>query len=201
MPAPTPDPSAAGTILADRLLVPFDTLPPGNALVSLVREILGDLVAGSPVRAHGWRRSPGGPLGIALVLTDAAGRAVLAVTPGGPVFDFVVVPSAALTADVSTGPWRARATIASPEGWDVAFGPGQSPGPPRGSAGVTLERTARLGAGLDGGPGLSVDGMTITVTANSGGPRRPSSRSCAISPWPRCPRTWRGCWASSRAAR
>jgi hypothetical protein len=169
LPAPTPDPSAAGTILADRLLVPFDTLPPGNALVSLVREILGDLVAGSPVRVHGWRRTPGGPLGIALVMTDAGGRAVLAVTPGGPTFDFVVVPSAALTADVSTGPWRASTTIASPNGWDVAFGPGQSPGPPQGRVGVTLERTGRLGAGLDGGPGLSVDGITITVTANSGG--------------------------------
>jgi hypothetical protein len=168
LPPPTPEPSAAGTILADRLLVPFDTLPPGNALVSLVREILGDFGTGSPVRVHGWRRTQAGPFGIALVLTDAAGRAVLAVTPGGPVFDFVVVPSAALTADVSTGPWRASATIAAPDGWDVAFGPGQTPGPPRGSAGVTLERTGRLGAGLDNGPGLSVDGVSITVNVGSG---------------------------------
>lgn len=168
VPATTPDPSAAGTILAGRLLVPFDTLPPGNALVSLVREILGDLGAGSPVRMHGWRRTPGGPLGIALALNDTAGRAVLAVTPGGPVFDFVVLPSAALTAEVSTGPWRASATIAAPSGWDVAFGPGQAPSPPQGSASVTLQRTGQLGAGLDNGPGLSVDGITITVTAGSG---------------------------------
>jgi hypothetical protein len=168
LPGPTPDPSAAGTILAGRLLVPLDTLPPGNALVSLVREILGDLGAGSTVRMHGWRRTPGGPLGVALVLTDAAGRAVLAVTPGGPVLDFVVVPAAALTAEVATGPWRASATIAAPSGWDTAFGPGQPPSPPRGSVSVTLERTAALGAGLDGGPGLSVDGITITIAVGSG---------------------------------
>lgn len=168
LPGPTPDPSAAGTILAGRLLVPLDTLPPGNALVSLVREILGDLGAGSTVRMHGWRRTPGGPLGVALVLTDAAGRAVLAVTPGGPVFDFVAVPAVALTAEVATGPWRASATIAAPSGWDTAFGPGQPPSPPRGSVSVTLERTAALGAGLDGGPGLSVDGITITIAVGSG---------------------------------
>jgi hypothetical protein len=168
LPASTPDPSAAGTILAGRLLIPFDTVPAGNALISLLREILGDLGAGSPVRVHGWRRAPDGPLGVALVLTDAAGRAVLAVTPGGPVLDFVVVAAAALSAEVATGPWRASATIAAPDGWDVTFGPGRQPGPPRGSAKVTLDRIGRLGAGLDDGPGLSVDGMTITVTAGQG---------------------------------
>lgn len=168
LPGPAPDPSAAGTVLAGRLLLPLDALPPGNVLTGLLQEILGSIGPGSPVRVHGWRRAPDGPLGIALVLTDAAGRAVLAVTPGGPVLDFAVVPAAVLTAQVSGGPWRASVTVAAPAGWDVAFGPGQRPGPPQGSARVTIERDGRLGAGLDGGPGLSVDGMTLTVTAGTG---------------------------------
>lgn len=33
LPAPTPDPSAAGTILAGRLLVPLDTLPDRKSVV------------------------------------------------------------------------------------------------------------------------------------------------------------------------
>src|SRR4249919_597653 len=64
------DPSAAGTVLAGRLLAVHDRMPAGNSLVELLREIIGDLDAGSPVRLHGWRRAQGAQIGIALVLTD-----------------------------------------------------------------------------------------------------------------------------------
>ncbi|MET7474887.1 DUF6603 domain-containing protein [Streptomyces sp. NPDC005648] len=167
------DPSAAGTVLAGRLLAVHDRLPPGNSLVELVREVLGELDASAPVRLHGWRRAPGAPLGVALVLTDpsgaAAGRAVLGVTPGGPVFDVVVTPETTLTLPPTVnGPWSAQATIAAPGGWDAAFGPSLPPAPPGGSATIRLQRAGRLTAGMTDGPGIGVNGLGITVTASPG---------------------------------
>ncbi|MEU2221617.1 DUF6603 domain-containing protein [Streptomyces sp. NPDC018347] len=164
------EPSAAGTVLAGRLLAVHDRLPAGNPLVELVREALGDLGAGSPVRLHGWRRAPNAPIGVALVLTDpsgaATGRAVLGMTPGEPVFDVVVTPGAALSLPpTATGPWTARAAIASPGGWDASYGPGTSPTVPGGTATIRLERAGRLTAGMTDGPGISVDGLAVTVTA------------------------------------
>jgi hypothetical protein len=165
------EPSAAGTVLAGRLFAAYDRLPPGNSLVDLVREMLGDLDAGSPVRLHGWRRAPGAPLGVALVLTDpagaAAGRAVLGVTPGGPLFDVVVTAGAALSMPPRvTGPWSAQATIAAAGGWDAAFGPGMPPAPPGGTVTIQVQRTGRLAAGMTDGPGISVNGIALTVTAS-----------------------------------
>ncbi|GAB2892357.1 hypothetical protein GCM10027074_70640 [Streptomyces deserti] len=162
------DPSAAGTVLAGRLLAVHDRLPAGNSLVELVREMLGDLDADSPVRLHGWRRAPGSPLGVALVLTDpsGAGRAVLGVTSDGPVFDVVVTPGATLTLpQTAPAPWSAEAAIAAPDSWDAAFGPGMPPAPPGGTATVRLRRTGPLTAGMNDGPGISVNGITVTVTA------------------------------------
>lgn len=163
------DPSAAGTVLAGRLLAVHDELPPGNSLVELARETLGDLDAASPVRLHGWRRAPGAPLGVALVLDDpagAGGRAVLGVTPDGPVFDVVVTPGAALTLPrTPRGPWSAEATVTAAQGWDAAFGPGLPPAPPGGTAAIRLRRTGRLTAGMTDGPGMSVDGIGLTVTS------------------------------------
>ena len=171
------DPSAAGTVLAGRLLAVHDRLPAGNSLVELVREMVGDLSADSPVplRLHGWRRAPGAPLGVALVLTDpsgpAAGRAVLGVTPDGPVFDVVVTPGATLTLpSTATQSWSAEAAIAAPQGWDAAFGPGLPPAPPGGTATIGLRRTGRLAAGMTDGPGIAVDGIALTVTAAPGTP-------------------------------
>lgn len=169
------DPSAAGTVLAGRLLAVHDELPPGNSLVELVRETLGDLDAASPVRLHGWRRAPGTPLGVALVLADpadaAGGRAVLGVTPDGPVFDIVVTPGAALTLPRTVrGPWSAEATVTAAQGWDAAFGPGLPPAPPGGSAAIRLRRTGRLTAGMNDGPGVSVDGVALAVTSEPGTP-------------------------------
>lgn len=169
------DPSAAGTVLAGRLLAVHDKLPPGNSLVELLRETLGDLDAASPVRLHGWRRAPGASLGVALVLDDpaagAGGRAVLGVTPDGPVFDVVVTPGAALTLPQSVhGPWSAEATVTAAQGWDAAFGPGLPPAPPGGSAAIRLRRTGKLTAGMTDGPGMSVDGIGLTVTSEPGTP-------------------------------
>ncbi|MFF8093038.1 hypothetical protein [Streptomyces sp. NPDC016675] len=72
------DPSAAGTVLAGRLLAVHDRLPAGDSLVELVREMLGDLAVDSPVplRLHGWRRAPGAPL------RALAGRRLLHRRPG-----------------------------------------------------------------------------------------------------------------------
>ncbi|MBQ1089365.1 DUF6603 domain-containing protein [Streptomyces sp. B93] len=175
LPEPGEDPSAAGTVLAGRLLAAHDKLPPGNSLVELVRETLGDLDAASPVRLHGWRRAPGAPLGVALVLADpagaAGGRAVLGVTPDGPVFDVVVTPGAALTLPQTVhGPWSAEATVTAAQGWDAAFGPGLPPAPPGGSAAIRLRRTGRLTAGMTDGPGVSVDGIALAVTSEPGTP-------------------------------
>ncbi|GGW96266.1 hypothetical protein GCM10010297_17680 [Streptomyces malachitofuscus] len=169
------DPSAAGTVLAGRLLAVHDRLPAGNSLVELVREVLGNLDSSSPVRLHGWRRAPGAPLGVALVLTDpagpAAGRAVLGVTPNGPVFDVVVTPGTALNPPpTGQAPWSAESAITAPQGWDAAFGPGLPPPPPGGTATIRLRRTGRLAAGAADGPGISVEGITLTVTASPGTP-------------------------------
>ncbi|MET9734629.1 DUF6603 domain-containing protein [Streptomyces sp. NPDC006458] len=166
------DPSAAGTVLAGRLLAAHDRLPAGNSLVELLREVLGDLDSASPVRLHGWRRAPGAPLGVALVLNDPAGaggaRAVLGVTPDGPVFDVVVTPRAALTLPrTDRPPWSATATVTTGDTpWDAAFGPGVPPAPPGGTASVGLRRSGRLAAGMSDGPGISVEGIALTVTAD-----------------------------------
>jgi hypothetical protein len=165
LPALGEEPSVVGTVLQGRLLSVHDRLPPGNSLVDLVREMLGDLDAGSPVRLHGWRRTPGA-LGVALVLTDPSGRAVLGVTPGGPIFDIVVTSGSTLAMPPrATGPWTAEATIVSSDGWDVAIGPGLQPSPPGGTVTIRCRRVGRLAAGLVDGPGISVNGIGLTVTA------------------------------------
>ncbi|OIJ66600.1 hypothetical protein WN71_017950 [Streptomyces mangrovisoli] len=168
------EPSAAGTVLAGRLLAVHDRLPPGDELVELVRDALGDLTDGSALRLAGWRRAPGGPLGVALVLTGdgpAGGRAVLGVTPDGPVFDVVVTPGSALRLPpTANGPWTVQAEIAAPDGWDAAFGPGRPAPPVTGTATIRLERTGRLGAGPAEGPCIAVEGVTVTVTATPAAP-------------------------------
>ncbi|GAA3102855.1 hypothetical protein GCM10010520_54990 [Rhizobium viscosum] len=168
------DPSAAGTVLAGRLLSVHDRLPAGNSLVDLFRQMFGNLEAGSSVRLHGWRRAPDAPPGLALVLSDptdpAAGRAVLGVTPGGPIFDLVVTPGASLSMLPTPGPWTARPTIATPEGWDAAFGPGLDPIVPNGTVSVRVERAERLSVGMSEGPGMSVAGIVLSVAATPGQP-------------------------------
>lgn len=173
LPQPADDPTAAGTPLAGRLLSAHDRLPPGNPLVELVREMLGDLGEGSPVRLHGWRSRPGAPLGVALVLTDpagpGAGRAVLGMSLPGPVFDLVVTAGSHLgVPQQQTGPWSFQAAVDSAAGWDATFGPGLPPIPPGGTATVRLVRTGGLTAGMAGGPGLRVDGVILTLGVSPG---------------------------------
>jgi len=176
------EPSVTGIPeLAGRLLTVHDRLPPGNSLVELVREVLGDLGAGSPVRLHGWRRAPGA-LGVALVATNpvagvTAGRAVLGVTPapGGPVFDVVLTRDAnVVIPQQQTGPWTATAGMTSP-GWNTAFGPGSAPVPPLGAVQITLQRSGELAVGMADGPGLSVAGVGITIAVGTGSPA-----TCAV---------------------
>lgn len=161
------EPSAANTVLAGRLLSVHDRMPAGNSLVELLREMVGDLGGDSPVRLHGWRRAPGAQLGIALVLTDPAGRAVLGITPGGPVFDLVVTAGAILSVPPRvTGAWSAQAVISAPGGWDVMFGPGLPPAAPEGTVTLRLKRTGPLAAGMADGPGFSVNAVVLTLTAS-----------------------------------
>lgn len=161
------EPSAANTVLAGRLLSVHNRMPAGNSLVELLREMVGDLGGDSPVRLHGWRRAPGAQLGIALVLTDTAGRAVLGITPGGPVFDLVVTPGVNLSVPPrATGAWSAQAVISAPGGWDATFGPGLPPAPPDGIVTLRLKRTGRLAAGMDDGPGFSVNAVALNLTAS-----------------------------------
>ncbi|WP_329416326.1 hypothetical protein OG802_32420 [Streptomyces sp. NBC_00704] len=183
LPEPADEPSAAGTVLAGRLLGVHDRLPAGNSLVELVREMAGDLAGDSPepLRLHGWRREPGAPVGVALVLTDpagaAAGRAVLGVTPGGPVFDVVVTPGTTLSLPPTTArEWTLEAAVTAPQGWGASFGPGAPappPGaapPPTGAATIGLRRTGRLAVGMSDGPGMAVEGVSLQVTAAPGAP-------------------------------
>lgn len=170
-----PDPSAAGTVLAGRLLSVQDRLPTGNSLVDLLREAAGDLTDGSPLRLHGWRRAPGAPVGLALVLTDpadaTAGRVALGITPGGPVLDLVATPGATVSMPTQvTGPWSAQARCAVPDGWDVSIGPGSPPLELSGTASVRFERSGRLAAGMADGPGLRVDGVVLVLGVAPGSP-------------------------------
>ncbi len=50
---------AGDPALQGRLLDPLSPPPAGNALLTLLREIVGDLPDGSPLRWHGWEREPG----------------------------------------------------------------------------------------------------------------------------------------------
>lgn len=149
------DPTATPP-LQGRLLVAFETLPESNSLAKLVRQILGELPEGGPIRVHGWQRAAGAPKGIALVATQGTARAVLAITPGPPpTADVVVTAGGAITVQHSEGPWRATATISSDAGWDTALGPGVAVAPPTGTATIRVDRVEKLTIGAETGPGVS----------------------------------------------
>ncbi|WP_314502116.1 DUF6603 domain-containing protein [uncultured Microbacterium sp.] len=179
IPQVTPTPIGLG----DRLLGPI-VPPPGNALVDLVRDMVGDLTTDSPIRTHGWQRKPGGPFGIALVMTDpaAAGEfAVVALTPNGgadPIVDVVVTPGPQLRFAPGAGEWTVSAMAQTPQPWEVSFGAGEPAlGTPVGAtATISITRKVEFQAGMSDGPGLRISGFTFGLTV----PGVPSTTTFAL---------------------
>ncbi len=161
------DPSATEPPLAGRLRVAVDDVPDSNALLRLIRAVLGDVSAGAPIRVHGWRRTPDGPPGFALVATHATGRAVLAVTPGGPTVDVVVTPGAAISIPLDGTPWRSSVTVSTDAAWDASLTRGAAAGTPTGTARIAMERST-LTIGDPRGAGLGADGVKIELTSAPG---------------------------------
>ncbi|MBP0455113.1 hypothetical protein J5Y04_37195 [Kitasatospora sp. RG8] len=161
--------------LQDKLLEPLAALPDRSALLALLRDVFGDVTdAGSPVRAHGWQHDAKSARGLALVLTDGASRAVVAVSPGpndsGPTIDVVVTPGAALQQTVSNGPWEVTAEIrTAQDAWVAAFFPGAAPVPPAGTARITARR-GPFGIGPADGPHISMDALTVSLAASPTAP-------------------------------
>jgi hypothetical protein len=172
-------PTVDQSLLGGRLLSVVAP-PDGNPIAKLLREIVGVVDAGTPLRIHGWRRAPNADLGLALVLTDPDlpdRLAVVALTPGagtGPIFDVVVMPGAPLkfpppnAAPVASDRWSATATITAQNQWEASFGPGMEPGPPAGTAIIHLGRKAPFEIGMRTGPGMGVQGFSITLEAAQG---------------------------------
>jgi hypothetical protein len=165
-------PTVDQSLLGGRLLSVVAP-PPGNPIADLLREIVGALGPGRPVRIHGWRRTPNAGLGLALVLTDpnSPGRlAVVALTPGAgaadPIIDVVVMPGAPLIFPApSTGEWSATVTITAQNQWEASSGPGMNPGPPAGTASIQVERKTGFQIGMTAGPGMRVKGFAIKLEA------------------------------------
>ncbi|WP_052707070.1 DUF6603 domain-containing protein [Streptomyces rubellomurinus] len=161
--------------LQDRLLEPLAALPDHDALLGLVRDLFGDVTdAGSPVRAHGWQRDAKSARGLALVLTEGAARAVVAATPGpsdsGPTIDVVVTPGADLRPTLGNAPWSVTVEIRTPQdAWVATYFPGATPEPPAGTATLTARRGA-FGIGPADGPHVSMDALTVTLTASPTAP-------------------------------
>lgn len=164
--------------LQGRLRTAFATLPQSNTLARLLRDILGELPEGGPIRLHGWRRTPQAPLGVALVVSDASGRAVLAVTPGDPpTLDVVVTPGSAISVDAATGPWRATVSVSSDAVWDAELSPGGPSAPPVGTATIGVRRVEQLTIGRPEGPGVSAREISAELRAS---PAAPASLSLAF---------------------
>ncbi|HMJ03963.1 MAG TPA: DUF6603 domain-containing protein, partial [Conexibacter sp.] len=163
--------SGAPPPLQGRLLIAFDALPDSNALAGLVRDLLGDLPAGRQVRLHGWQRAPDAARGVALVATEGAARAVLAVTPGTPTtLDVVVTAGAHVIAREGSGPWRASAEIRTDAVWDAELTRGGPPAPPTGTATIELERDEQVTIGPASGPGVSARQVSARLQAGAGAP-------------------------------
>lgn len=160
--------------LAGRLLEPLAKLPDEGLLTSLLRDVLGDLPA-EPLRVHGWQPAPNAPRGLALVLTQPSGRAVLGCAPGpaGPVVDVVVTAGADLdvTLPGTLTPWSVRVAVSTDAVWNTSFSRGV-PAPPTatGRATVTVVHADRVTWGSPAGPGASMSlfetSLTITEAAD-----------------------------------
>lgn len=158
--------------LDGRLLAVITALPP-NPLVDFVRDMVGELTPAGPIRIHGWRRAPGGAVGVAFVMThpdvpDAF--AVVAVTPLSagvdPIVDVVVTPGQQLAFQHTEGDWTVGASAKTPERWELSFGAGEPPRttPVGASATITVTSTADFQAGMSGGPGMRLSGFAFGLT-------------------------------------
>jgi hypothetical protein len=164
-----PVPNLGEPALQGRLLDPLSPPPPGNALLTLLHEIVGDLPGGSALRWHGWEREPGAARGIALALTNGPARAVLALSPG-PFVDLVVTPGANLSHSASSGVWQVTASVSTPSAWQAEWQPGQAGVVAVGTASVSLTRDAVVTLGVPPGPGVSWKRLSVGIKVSPGTP-------------------------------
>lgn len=163
--------AAAPPPLQGRLLVAFDALPDSNVVAGFLRDVLGELPAGGPVRLHGWQRTPDAARGVALVAARGDELAALALTPGDPpTLDVVVTGGAAITVEEGDGDWRARASIAANAAWDATLSPGAPLPSAAGTATIAVERVAPLTIGPAEGPGVSARRVTAELHASANAP-------------------------------
>jgi hypothetical protein len=168
-------PTVDQSLLGGRLLSVVAP-PAGNPIADLLREIVGALGTSTPLRIHGWRRTPNAGLGLALVLRNPNSPdrlAVVALTPGAgtdhPIIDVVVMPGAPLNFSFSApsaSQWSATVTITAQNQWEASFGPGMNPGPPAGTASIRVERKTGFQIGMTTGPtGMRAQGFSISLQA------------------------------------
>jgi hypothetical protein len=152
--------------LAGRLLGPV-ALPQGGALLSLLRQVVGELDQGGPLRWHGWQGSPDAARGIALVVTEGDQRAVLALSPG-PVVELAVVAGTNLGTSTSFADTELRVSVGTGPAWQASWSPGQAAVAATGTATVTLTRSKAVSLGASPGPGVTWSslsaGLRVTPT-------------------------------------
>jgi hypothetical protein len=149
--------------------------PPGNALADLLGDIVGMMGVGSRVQLHGWCRDPQHApadrgLAVVVVAADDPNRMAVAAltpgsTPGQAVIDAVVRPGAPIVFNAQQDPWSCNVTVDGGAGWDASSGPGAPVAPPAPNATIHTERKTPFTVGMTTGPGLSIGGFALTLTA------------------------------------
>ncbi|WP_328399682.1 DUF6603 domain-containing protein [Nocardia sp. NBC_00403] len=150
--------------LSGKLLEPLANLPDQHSLLKLVHDLVGNISdAGSPLRAHGWKRSDG-TRGLAFVLTKNGSRGVLAVSPG-PVIDLVVTPNAVLDHSVVGAEWDLTVSVRTENAWTATFTQGGAAAAPAGTVAITVGKKALAVVG-PGGLGISTQRVAATLAAS-----------------------------------
>lgn len=161
-----PDPAATEPPLAGRLLAPVTALGQRSPLAALVLSVIGEPGTGGRVAIHGWRHTPGGEPGIALVVAEGPARAVLGVTPGSPpTLDVVVTPGARITATTVQRQWTLELDVSADAAWDATFVPGGAEQRPGGTVTVTVKRTEPIELAARGVPVLKAKDLALTFRA------------------------------------
>ncbi|MEV0034066.1 DUF6603 domain-containing protein [Nocardia sp. NPDC050793] len=155
--------------LQGRLLDPLPELPQGGALLDLLHAIVP--VLPPELRVHGWRRAQGAPHGLALVLTHASGRAVLAFSPGKIIDVVVTAGTNAAVSLTSTAEWDATVTVAAQSVWNTTLTKGD-PAPPAavGTASLGVLRKRRLTMGAADGPGATTSRVETRLRVGPASP-------------------------------